>query len=156
MTDLAPLKNSVLFADLSDTEVEVLGGFFHEKNLSEGMTIFVENMPGESLYLIEQGAVKISKMLAEGDEKILVVLGAEEIFGEMAILDGAPRRATARVAEKVRLLSIRKTDYEILCEQHPRLALKVTRNIVRVISQRIRESDEDYMEMLALALGKQA
>jgi CRP-like cAMP-binding protein len=155
MTNLAPLKNSVLFADLSDTEVGILGGFFHEKTLSEGMTIFVENMPGESLYLIEQGAVKISRMLAEGDEKILVVLGAEEIFGEMAILDGAPRRATARVAEKVRLLSIRKTDYETLCEQHPGLALKVTRNIVRVISQRLRENDEDYMEMLALALGKQ-
>jgi CRP/FNR family transcriptional regulator, cyclic AMP receptor protein len=156
MIALASLKDSPLFIDLSDADIEILGGFFNVKELAEGMTIFVENMPGESLYLIQQGVVKISKMLAEGEEKILVVLGAEDIFGELAILDGAPRLATARVAEKARLLSIRKTDYESLCEQHPRLALKVTRNIVRVLSRRIREKDDDYMDMLSLASGKQA
>jgi CRP/FNR family transcriptional regulator, cyclic AMP receptor protein len=155
MTTLASLKDSPLFTDLSDADIEILGGFFNVKDLAEGMTIFIENMPGESLYLIQQGVVKISKMLAEGEESILVVLGAEDIFGELAILDGAPRLATARVAENARLLSFRKTDYESLCEQHPRLALKVTRNIVRVLSRRIREKDDDYMDMLSLALGKQ-
>jgi CRP-like cAMP-binding protein len=156
MITLASLKDSPLFADLSDADIEILGGFFNVKDLAEGMTIFVENMPGESLYLIQQGVVKISKMLAEGEEKILVVLGAEDVFGELAIFNDAPRLATARVAEKARLLSIRKADYESLCEQHPRLALKVTRNIVRVVSQRIREKDDDYMDMLSLASGMQA
>jgi len=87
MTELAHLKHSPLFAGLSDAEIELLGRFFYEKDLAEGMTIFVENMAGESLYLIEQGVVKISRMLGEGEEKILVVLGAEEIFGEMAAFD---------------------------------------------------------------------
>jgi CRP-like cAMP-binding protein len=123
--------------------------------MPEGMTVFVENMPGESLFLIRQGAIKISRMLAEGDEKTLVILGAEEIFGEMAILDAAPRSATARVAEEARLLSIRKADYEVLCEQNPRLALKLTRNIVRVFSRRI-EKTRMIQGIVVLVHGKPA
>jgi CRP-like cAMP-binding protein len=110
-------------------------------------------MPGESLYLIRRGAVKISKMLAEGEEKTLVILGPEEIFGEMAILDGAPRSATARVAEEADLLSVRKAEFEALCEQNPALALKLMRNIVRIFSQRIRENNGEYREMLLWSLG---
>jgi CRP-like cAMP-binding protein len=156
MTNLATLKQSTLFNGMSDAEIEALGGFFNEKLMPEGMTVFVENMPGESLFLIRQGAIQISRMLAEGDEKTPVILGAEEVFGEMAILDAAPRSATARVAEEARLLSLRKAEYEVLCEQNPRLALKLTRNIVRVFSRRIRENDDEYREMLFWSLGKQA
>jgi hypothetical protein len=54
------------------------------------------------------------------------------------------------------LLSLRKAEYEVLCEQNPRLALKLTRNIVRVFSRRIRENDDEYREMLFWSLGKQA
>jgi CRP-like cAMP-binding protein len=155
MTNLIPLRQSTLFKDMSDGEIETLGGFFNEKVMPEGMTVFVENMPGESLFLIRQGAIKISRMLAEGDEKTLVILGAEEVFGEMAILDAATRSATARVAEEARLLNLRKADYEVLCEQNPRLALKLTRNIVRVFSKRIRENDDEYRELLFWSMGKQ-
>lgn len=156
MTNLAPLRQSTLFKDMSDAEIEALGGFFNAKVMPEGMTVFVENMPGESLFLIKQGVVKISRMLAEGDEKTLVILGAEDVFGEMAILDAAPRSATARVAEEACLLSIRRADYEVLCEQNPRLALKLTRNIVRVFSRRIRENDDEYRELLFWSMGKPA
>lgn len=153
MTELAHLKHSPLFAGLSDAEIELLGRFFYEKDLAEGMTIFVENMAGESLYLIEQGVVKISRMLGEGEEKILVVLGAEEIFGEMAVFDSAPRQATARVAEKASLLYLRRTEYDNLCALHSGLALKLTRNIIRMLNRRLREKDDDYMDFLSLPAG---
>lgn len=156
MNILSPLKHSPLFADVSDDDIEVLGKFFKEKTLLEGMTIFVENMAGESLYLIRQGVVKISKMLAEGEERILVVLGAEEFFGEMALFEAAPRMVTARVAENAELLYLRKFDYDRLCDSHPKLALKLTRNIVRILSRRFRDKDNDYMDVLSLASGTPA
>lgn len=156
MNTLESLRTCHLFQDMSNTEILTLSKLFGEKIIDEGMMVFVENMPGESLYLIRQGAVKISKMMAEGDEKTLVILGAEDVFGEMAILDGAPRSVTARVAEKAYLLSMRKLEYESLCENEPRLALKLTRNIVRIFSRRIRENNEEYREMLLWALRKQA
>lgn len=156
MTNLEHLRQSSLFKSMTETEIDSLGEYFQEKVIPEGMAVFVENMPGESLYLIRQGAIKVSKMLAEGDEKTLVILGPEEIFGEMAILDGAPRSATARVAEEARLLSMRRADYESLCERNPRLALRLTRNIVNVFSQRIRENNDEYMELLRWSLGRPA
>jgi CRP-like cAMP-binding protein len=151
--NLDPFKGCFLFKDMTESELGVLAGLFSEKSFQEGMTVFIEKMPGESLYLILEGTIRISKMLAEGEEKTLVILGPDDVFGEMAILDGAPRSATARVIESARLFSIRKNDFEALCEQTPKLGLKLMRNIVRVFSQRIRENREDYREMLLWSLG---
>jgi len=153
MNKLALLKSSLLFKDLSETELKRLEPLFDEKRIVEGKTVFIENMPGERLYLIEEGAVKISKMLAEGDEKILVVLGPEDFFGEMAILEGAPRSATARVVEDARLLSLQRKDFEVLCDENPRLGLKIMRNIIRTFSRRLQDNNEEYREMLIWSLG---
>ncbi len=152
---LDEFRGSSLFKDMSNDELSLLARLFHEKNMEEGTTVFIENMPGESLYLIGQGTIKISKMIAEGDEKTLVILGPEDVFGEMAILDGAPRSATARVMEKAQLLSIKKSDFDKLCEANPRLGIKLMRNIIRLFSRRIRENNDEYKEMLIWALAKQ-
>lgn len=153
-TEIAAMADSYLFQDLEADELAILGGIFSSKRFEEGKTVFIENMPGESLYLIKEGTVKISKMIAEGDEKTLIILGPEDIFGEMAILDGAPRSATARVAENAVLLSVSKIDFEKLCEENPRLGIKIMRNIIRVFSRRIRDNNQEYREILMWSLGK--
>ncbi|OHB32264.1 MAG: hypothetical protein A2X84_08915 [Desulfuromonadaceae bacterium GWC2_58_13] len=154
MISLGVLRESALFADMTDAEIASLAELFTEKTIPAGKTVFVENMPGESLYLVKEGTIRISKMLAEGDEQTLVVLGAEDTFGEMAVLDGAPRSATARVIEDAHLLSIRKSEFDELCESYPALGLKLMRNIIRIFSKRIRESNEEYREMLIWSLGR--
>lgn len=156
MGRLGALKNSPLFEGVSDAEIESLESLFEEKRIPEGKTVFVENMPGESLYLIEQGTIKISKMLAESDEKILVILGPDDFFGEMAILERTPRSATARVAEDASLLSLQRKDFEALCEGSPKLGLKLMRNIIRTFTRRIRENSEEYREMLIWSLGQKS
>jgi len=152
--DISKLKDCFLFKDLDEKEIEILASLFYEKKLSAGKTVFVEQMPGESLYLIKSGRVKISKLIAEGDEKILVTLNPQDVFGEMAILDGAPRSATARVEDDAVLLSIKKSDYEKLCAAKPKIALTVMRNIIKVFSARIRENNEEYREMLMWSLSE--
>jgi len=145
---LTSVKESPLFKGLTDEEFGQLFPIFDEKNVTEGKTVFVENMPGESLYVIESGTIKISKMLSEGDENILVTLGKGEIFGEMAVLDGAPRSATARVVEEASLLFVKKTDFDLLCEKSPKLGIKLVKNIVSNFAQRIRQNNEDFRQML--------
>jgi CRP-like cAMP-binding protein len=151
--DISKLTDCFLFKDLENKEIEVLASLFYEKKLSSGKTVFVEQMPGESLYLIKSGRVKISKLIAEGDEKILVTLNPLDVFGEMAILDGSPRSATARVEDDAVLLSIKKSDFEKLCAAKPKIALTVMRNIIKVFSSRIRENNEEYREMLLWSLS---
>ena len=152
--DLKSLKDCFLFNQMNAVEVDTVSALFQEKKLDKGKTVFVEQMPGESLYLIKKGAVRITKLIAEGDEKTLITLKAGDVFGEMAILDGSSRSATARVDTDTILFSVNKTNFEKLCKSHPGIALKIMRNIICVFSKRIRENNDDYREMLMWALSE--
>jgi CRP/FNR family transcriptional regulator, cyclic AMP receptor protein len=152
--NLSLLRDSALFTDMTDTELASLADLFTERDVSAGKTVFIENMQGESLYLIREGTIRVSKMLAEGDEQTLVVLGVEDTFGEMAVLEEAPRSATARVIEEARLLSVKRADFDALCVKNPSLGLKLMRNIILIFSKRIRESSEEYREILLWSLGR--
>jgi CRP/FNR family cyclic AMP-dependent transcriptional regulator len=153
MARLDAIKSSPLFKGMSQEDIAYLAPLFTEKAMSEGAIVFVENMPGESLFLVMKGAIKISKMIAEGEEKILVILGAEDFFGEMALLEKERRSATARVAEDAELLSLKKSNFDALCESNPRLALKLLRNITLMFQRRVRESEDEYRDMLLWSMG---
>jgi CRP-like cAMP-binding protein len=154
VANFGAVKNCYLFKEMTDAEISSLAGLFAEKRIGEGLTVFLEHMPGESLFLIRKGIVRISRMISEGDEKTLVILGPEDVFGEMAILDGGPRSATARVIEEASLLSLNRSDFETFCDKNPRLGLRLLSNIVRVFSQRVRGNSEDYRTMLRWSLGE--
>ena len=124
------------------------------RQMEKGTTVCIDNMPGESLFLIKKGTIRISRMFAEGDEKTLIVLGPEDIFGEMAVIDGLPRAATARVAEAAELISLNKKSLEKFCDEDASLGLKLVNNIIRVFSQRVREANEEYRDMLIWSLQK--
>ena len=152
--DFSTIKKSSLLQGFSDKELSQLAAFCEMRKMAEDTTVFIENMPGESLFLVKKGTIRISKMFAEGDEKILVILGPEDIFGEMAVIDGLPRSATARVAEEAELLSLKKKDLERLCQEDAALALKLVINIARVFSKRVRDSNEEYRDMLIWTMQK--
>ncbi len=154
--DFSKLDDSPIFAGLTTQEINTLGTAFTVKEMGEGKTVFIENMLGESLYLIKKGTIRISRMMAEGDEEVLVVLGPADVFGEMAIFDGAHRSATARVAEDAELLSLSKSDFEKLSSRDPALCLKLALNIIRLFSERIRSSQNAHREMILTALGRRA
>lgn len=144
----ADFQSSPLFLDLSDAEMAALADVMIERRMEEGATLFVESMPGESMYLIEMGTVKISKMLSEGEEKTLAVLGPQDYFGEMALFESAPRAVTARVLKPATLWSMKKADYDKLVEKYPVLAAKLMRNIMRVFAQRIRTSNQEIKDLI--------
>ena len=150
----AELKSSPLFKGMSDADLTCLEQIFTVKRIGEGKTIFIENMPGESLYLISQGTVHISRMLAEGDEQVLIVLGPDDVFGEMAVLDGGKRSATARIAEDATLYGLTRAGFETLATTDPRLALSFSLNIIRIFSSRVRNSQKDYRAMLLASLNR--
>lgn len=148
MIDQELISSSPLFRGIGSEKLAVICRFFTEKEISEGTAIFVENMSGESLYFIVSGTVRISKMISEGEEKTLVVLGPDDFFGEMAIIDGEPRSATARVIENARLLALKKNDFEILCKENPELALLLVLNIMSVFTSRVRESNQEIKDII--------
>jgi len=152
--DFSAIKGSMLLQGLAEEELARLAGLCELREMGEGTTVFIENMPGESLFLVRKGTIRISRMFGEGDEKTLVVLGPEDFFGEMAVIDGLPRSATARVAEDAELISLKKPDFEKLCQEDAALALKLLTNIAKVFSRRVREANDEYRDLLIWTMQK--
>lgn len=105
-----------------------------------GEMIFAEYEPGDSFYLIQAGRVKISKIV--GDiEKTIDILQPPEIFGEMAILEGAPRSATAQAVDTVKVLEFNRANFEVLMMGNPQIALR----LLKLFTKRIWDQKRRFM-----------
>ncbi len=100
-----------LFADLNASELEDLSTYLRRRRYGRGEAVFREGDSGESLFVIEEGLVKIAISSPEGNEVILDLLEASTFFGELALLDGQPRSADAVAIEPSVLLSLGRTDF---------------------------------------------
>ncbi|HPE90306.1 MAG TPA: Crp/Fnr family transcriptional regulator [Spirochaetia bacterium] len=118
-----------------------LAGFSRfARTYQAGEIIFSEYEPGDSFYLIQAGRVRITKIV--GDiEKNIDILSAPEIFGEMAILEGAPRSATAIAVETVKVLEFNRANFEILMMGNPQIALR----LLKVFTKRIYDQKRRFM-----------
>jgi CRP-like cAMP-binding protein len=97
---------------------------------------------GDRLYLITEGRVRISREVPGMGEEALTILGAGDYFGEMAVIDPAPRSADAHVHEACSVLEIRKDEMEHLLLVHRDLAYEVLWNVVRTLTARLRDTTD--------------
>jgi len=153
-SDLIQFNESPIFTGLATKEIEFLGSIFTVASVAAGKSIFTENMAGESLYLIGDGTVQISQMLAEVDEQSMVMLNRGDIFGEMAVIDGGQRLASARAIKAAQLFCLSRKNFNSLVREKPRMGLQLTLNIARIFSARIRDAKSDYRKMLTYSLNR--
>ncbi|HKE39977.1 MAG TPA: SulP family inorganic anion transporter [Casimicrobiaceae bacterium] len=113
----------------------------HRRAFAAGETLFRENDPGDLLCLIARGAVGIS--ISAGSEEVRIVTMAEgSLLGEAALLDGRPRSATARAVEDTVVYELSREDLDSIAAQHPTIAIRIMGNLARIMSQRMRETNE--------------
>jgi len=105
-----------------------------------GEIVFAEYEPGDSFYLIQAGRVKITKIVGEL-EKTIDILQPPEIFGEMAILEGAPRSATAQSIDTVKVLEFNRANFEVLMLGNPQIALR----LLKLFAKRIWDQKRRFM-----------
>lgn len=151
--DFSNLKNCILFKGLAAKELEFLSSVFTAHPVPEGKTVFVENMPGEALYVIKQGTIRVSHMLSENNEQLLAVLKAGDVIGELALIDGEARAVSARVAEDAILYGLKRHDFVKLAGEKPRLGMLLALNLARSLSTKMRAAKKDYHSMLSV-LGR--
>jgi CRP-like cAMP-binding protein len=113
-----------------------------EESHALGTRIFQYGDPGDKLFIILEGKVRISREVAGMGEEALAVLGPGAVFGEMALLDEAPRSADARVHERCRLLALPKDAFEDLLFLHKDLAYEVLWSVIRMLTGRLRETND--------------
>ncbi len=151
MAKVSALKESVLFKDFSDNEIASLANFVDEKNLNAATPLFLENMKGESMYVVISGGIRLSKMLSEGEEKTLTTMGAGDFFGEMALIEDGPRSVSAIAVQDSHVLVIKRSQFEKLMEESPKVAVKIVIGIYRTLSDRVRSLSPQIQQMI---LGK--
>ena len=118
-----------------------LAGFTRfARTYQAGEIIFSEYEPGDSFYLIQTGRVRITKIVGE-IEKNIDILQPPEIFGEMAILEGTPRSATAIAIENVKVLEFNRANFEILMMGNPQIALR----LLKLFTKRIYDQKRRFM-----------
>src|SRR5260221_2224333 len=119
-----------------------------EEQYRSSATIFAEASPGDKFFLIVEGAVRISRIVPGMGEEALAVLRAGAYFGEMSLIDDAPRSATAMCHEKCPLFVVNRRDLEHLLLVDRDLAYELLWNWVRTLSRRLRATN-DKMTFLA-------
>jgi CRP-like cAMP-binding protein len=137
-----------LFNSVPQTHLRRVVDIGVEEIYRASATIFSEGSPGDKFYLIIEGAVRISRMVPGMGEEALAVLRAGAHFGEMSLIDDAPRSATAVCHERCRLFVVHRKDLEDLLFVDRDLAYELLWNWVRTLSRRLRATN-DKMTFLA-------
>ena len=121
--DVTPwTESSVVFEGLDTEILKSIAALATRGRFSTGEILFFQEDPGEALYMIEKGSVEISVMAANGRKLSLNVMQPQEVFGEIAVLDGGPRTATATVLEPSILLRITRPALQELMRERPEVA----------------------------------
>jgi CRP/FNR family transcriptional regulator, cyclic AMP receptor protein len=131
-----------LFAGLTPVALELISLVANEESHALGTKIFQHGDIGDKLYIILEGKVRISRDVPGMGEEALAVLGPGAVFGEMALLDEAPRSADARVHERCRLMALPKDAFEDLLFMHKDLAYEVLWSVIRMLTGRLRETND--------------
>jgi CRP/FNR family transcriptional regulator, cyclic AMP receptor protein len=149
--ELAALRKVDLFASLLPEHLKLIAGIVHEVEHKPSDKLFGDGDPADRFYFIVAGKVRISKQIPGVGEEALAVLEPGDYFGEMALIDEAPRSADAICNTTVTLGVIEKTAFEDLLFMNKDLAYDMLWTFVRTLSTRLRESNEKMRAFLTMA-----
>jgi CRP/FNR family cyclic AMP-dependent transcriptional regulator len=127
-----------LFHQLNEAELERVARAAREKSYPKHSVILFEDDPGDALYIVLRGQVKVVLVGEEGREVILSILKEGDFFGEMALIDDQPRSAHVIATEESHLIVLRRDDFRQCLEESPRIAL----GLLQALSRRLRRADD--------------
>jgi|CXWL01.1.fsa_nt_gi CRP-like cAMP-binding protein len=125
------LKSIDLFSQIPGEDLAQVALISTEENRDQGEEIFAEGESGDALYLVIEGKVRVHRQ-----DRIIAELGERECFGEVAILDAAPRSATVTSVTDTSLLKISREDFQEIMAEKPEIAM----GIIKVLSRRLRDA----------------
>ena len=146
------LHNVPLFVGLTADDLQAIASCLGRRTFGKGVFIFHKGSPGQVMYIIQSGGVRIFSVSAMGQELTVTVYGPGDFFGELSILDGLPRSAGAVALETTLTLTLRREDLLHHLANQPRLAL----NLLQNLALRLRytcSNAEDMAGYLAVVAG---
>jgi CRP/FNR family transcriptional regulator, cyclic AMP receptor protein len=128
------LGANAFFAGLDSRAVESIAALCVTRSLAPGETLFQKGDPGDALYAVRHGQIRIATGTEAGRRLTLNLLGSGDVFGEVALLDGRPRTADAVATEPTELFMIRRRDFTGFLERNPPVAIR----LIELLCERVR------------------
>src|SRR3977135_3277311 len=141
---LAMLRNDPIFCDLESEAFDQLCRYAKHSTLKRGATLFSKGDPGNSLYAVISGTVKMSISSPDGRSAILNIIGPGEIFGDMALLDGRARSADAIANSNCEVFIIDRREFIPFVKSQPTLAMK----FIELLCERLRVTSDQVEQII--------
>jgi CRP-like cAMP-binding protein len=142
------LRGSFIFREVPAELLERLATLSHVLRVPKGAMLFQQGDEGDALYAVIDGLVRISVSGQGGRELIIGIFEPGDVFGEIALLDGLPRTASAEAEEDCTLLVVHRAPFLALLEQEAGLA----RHVIELLCERLRDSTDRLGEYAFLSL----
>ena len=138
------LARAGIFQGVDPTAVEALSSALEPVEFPRAHVIFAEGEPGDRLYIIVSGKVKIGRRSADGRENLLAVFGPSDMFGELSIFDPGPRTSTATTVTEVRAVTMDRAALHEWIGKRPEIA----EQLLRVIARRLRRTNNSLADLI--------
>lgn len=132
------LEKTPLLFSLTDDELNSFTEYLKIHELKDGEILFNEGDEGNYLCIIASGGIGIAKVDSNSELKIMWELPANKVFGELALFDGQPRSGTAVAMGDTIVYTLKRDDFVSLADKEPALALKISINVIKVLSNNLR------------------
>jgi CRP-like cAMP-binding protein len=149
--DVKLLRGCPLFESLRPDQLAKIASLAAPRDAPAGGFLFREGDPGDAMYVLLEGKVRISKMVEGIGEEALAILEPGAFFGEMALIDDSPRSADARAHSACRLAELRRESLEELLFVDRDLAHDLLWAFCRTLSSRLRETNDKIKAFFALS-----
>lgn len=133
-----------LFEGLDEAQQNSLRSKMGQTTLRRGEVLFEEGEPGNRLYIITEGKVKLGHTSMDGRENLLAVLGPGEIIGELTLFDPGPRSTTATAVSPVTLLHLDHADLNAILDTNPTMG----KHMLRALARRLRRTNESLADLV--------
>jgi CRP-like cAMP-binding protein len=138
------LRRAGLFQGVDPDAVEALSNEFEIIEAPRGTTLFHEGDPGESLFIVLSGKVKLGRRSSDGRENLVAIMGPSDQFGELSLFDPGPRTATATVVTDARVARLPKAALQKWVQDRPQIAMQ----LLRVVARRLRRTNTMLADLI--------
>ena len=142
MTDI--LRQSPLLVDLSDDDWSALSPRLQYVDVVKGDVVFCEDDPGDRLFVLTHGKMKITRSGPDDRENLLAVLGPGDLLGELSLFDSLPRTATATALTATTLASLSGPDFHDFLSERPRVGVR----LLKVLAGRLRDTNAAMADLI--------
>jgi CRP/FNR family cyclic AMP-dependent transcriptional regulator len=138
------LSETPLFRALDAEAQQALQSSMTEERIARGQSLFEEGDPGDRLYVIAEGKIKLGRTSPDGRENLLAILGTGEMFGELSLFDPGPRTATATAVTDATLIGLGHEDLKPWLTGRPEVATQ----LLKALARRLRRTNEHLADLV--------